>query len=399
MTFSHPLPTPQQTAPSAGDSKLIGLEIIRFLAAFAVLIWHYQHFWYVGDAPQDFIRSEQPLYNLLRLFYEHGVYGVHVFWGISGYIFFWKYRSIIAEHRIGGWKFFVLRFSRLYPLHLITFMLVAGLQFLHRQVDGGDFIFPADNLSVALSHLYMGSQWARGAVQTFNGPIWSVSLEVLVYGVFYLCTWLTRGSHLTSVVLAIVGGVAYQFKIHPVFQCLLLFYLGGLAATFHDMPGLKAIHARMQRFSASRYLPITVIVLMTIPLLVWGGSHKAMIHGYILVCLPFVLHLFGKQIWIPESAVHAVTVAGNITYASYLLHFPMQLIVKLGFEVSGTPIPRDEPLFLACYLIYVALVSILTYRHVEVPLQDWLRARLLKSRVTSGTKARQRRPVLVTPAR
>ena len=277
---------------------------------------------------------------------------------------------------------------------------MAGLQFLHRQVNGGDFIFPSDSLPVALSHLYMGSQWARDAVQTFNGPIWSVSLEVLVYGVFYLFTRLFRGSHLIAVLLAVIGGVAYQFKVHPVFQCILLFYLGGLAATFHDLPGLKAIHTRVQHFPAARYLPILVIALMTLLLLAKDGPPlKAMIHAYILVCLPFLLHLFAKQVRIPDSAADMVTVAGNITYASYLLHFPLQLMVKLGFDLGGTPIPRGEPLFFACYLIYVSLISIVTYRHVEVPLQDWLRARLLKSRVSPDAQESRRRPALVTPAR
>ena len=34
-------------ARGAGN-RLIGLELLRFLAAVAVLIWHYQHFMFIG---------------------------------------------------------------------------------------------------------------------------------------------------------------------------------------------------------------------------------------------------------------------------------------------------------------------------------------------------------------
>src|ERR1700744_1926450 len=90
-------------------NKLLGLEALRFVAAFAVLIWHYQHFSYVADKPVGFVTSELPFYGLLRPFFEAGEYGVWVFWCISGFIFFWKYREPISNSAIGGWTFFVFR--------------------------------------------------------------------------------------------------------------------------------------------------------------------------------------------------------------------------------------------------------------------------------------------------
>lgn len=69
------------------SEKLLGLEVLRFISALAVLVWHYQHFYCVGDRLADFKREEQPLYFLLRPFYEHGYNGVQIFWCISGFIF------------------------------------------------------------------------------------------------------------------------------------------------------------------------------------------------------------------------------------------------------------------------------------------------------------------------
>ena len=96
-------------------NKLLGLEALRFLAALAVVLWHYVHFAYVADQPVDLVREHLPLYGLLRPFYEAGKYGVWVFWCISGFIFFWKYRDAISDRSMRGWTFLVYRLSRLYP--------------------------------------------------------------------------------------------------------------------------------------------------------------------------------------------------------------------------------------------------------------------------------------------
>jgi peptidoglycan/LPS O-acetylase OafA/YrhL len=84
--------------------KLLGLEVIRFISALSVLIWHYQHFFYIEDMPANFIREQQPFYEFLSLFYNYGGSGVQVFWCVSGFIFFWKYREqgreiVVAEYK------------------------------------------------------------------------------------------------------------------------------------------------------------------------------------------------------------------------------------------------------------------------------------------------------------
>src|SRR5687768_1842593 len=74
--------------------KLLGLELLRFASALAVLFFHYRHFAQLaGTAPVA--RTEVPLYSLLWPLYEYGQFGVQIFWGISGYIFFWKYGAAI----------------------------------------------------------------------------------------------------------------------------------------------------------------------------------------------------------------------------------------------------------------------------------------------------------------
>jgi len=61
------------------SDKLLGLEGLRFGAALIILIWHYQHFSFVGTDAYDFAKQEQPFYDLLNIFYTYGWGGFNFF--------------------------------------------------------------------------------------------------------------------------------------------------------------------------------------------------------------------------------------------------------------------------------------------------------------------------------
>lgn len=51
-----------------------------------------------------------------------------LFFCLSGFVFFYLYARVIRDGRMNGDTFALLRFSRLYPLHVATSVLVAALQ-------------------------------------------------------------------------------------------------------------------------------------------------------------------------------------------------------------------------------------------------------------------------------
>src|ERR1700741_2282020 len=117
MGYARPLdlegsaPIARTEPARAVTSKLLGLELLRFLSATAVLFWHYTHFGQMAGMP-PIKPGTQPLHAPFALFYDYGLYGVQVFWGISGYIFFWKYGAAIHAKAVTARDFFWLRFSR-----------------------------------------------------------------------------------------------------------------------------------------------------------------------------------------------------------------------------------------------------------------------------------------------
>ena len=76
-----------------------------------------------------------------------------------------------------------------------------------------------------------------------------------------------------------------------------------------------------------------------------------------------------------------ITLLGNTTYASYLIHFPLQLLLAatLGPHLAER-LALDSPLWLLGYLVIVFGLSVLVYRWIELPAQGWLRTRLMPAR-------------------
>ena len=356
---------------------------MRFLAALAVLVWHYQHFWFVGPAVSpDFVRAEQPLYPLFKLFYEWGVYGVQVFWFISGYIFFWKYLDSIHRGAVGAWPFFVLRFSRLYPLHLLTFLLVAFLQYRYHAATGLFHVYQANDAYHAGLQLFMASNWGWQSGDSFNGPIWSVSLEVLAYLFFFVFARRFGGSLWLVALTIVVAALAYQFKAGQVFQCIFCFFVGGMVALLGNSALAKTY--RKPIFWASLFYIVAAAAAFR--WLQWFDK-KPIVHLYITTAAPLLIHVMASRTWVSGAAARWAATAGNTTYSSYLLHFPLQMVLMLAAAGSGWRIPREEPLFFVGYLAVSLLLGVAAYRAFEMPMQRWLRRLLAPSpvpRIASG---------------
>ncbi len=368
---------PLKPAVAGDTNKLLGLEALRFLTALAILIFHYRHFSFVADNAEGLVAERLPYFGWLHPLYDSGAIGVWVFWCISGFIFFWKYRDPIADRAIGGWKFFTLRFSRLYPLHLVTLLTVGLLQSLYFAANGNFFVYKNNDLPHFLTQLFMASEWGITRGESFDGPIWSVSVEVLVYLLFFLMLGATRSWLLN---LAIVAACIVADRTNTsghLANCLGFFYIGGLAAI-----------AR-RRLDASRLQiviePCAWLIAAVVPFMIAQMS-RGQFNQYdfplLLAYTPVLLFGLSREITLPAPVQKAIEAAGNMTYSSYLLHFPIQLVIVLGFAAAGRTVPLYDASLFGVYLATVLLLSYLVYRYFEAPAQTFLRA-AMRGKTTS----------------
>ena len=155
---------PPQTAPAppaaAGTgSRLAWLDVLRGLAALAVVFNHFGYF--VPSAVKG------PVYQWIN----PGDYGVFVFFLISGYIV-----PASLERKGSVRTFWVSRLFRLYPLYLLAVAIAVALYTVH---VGGLRGEGADPETSILSQMLMMSNVLAG--QNLPNVVWSLSYEMIFY--------------------------------------------------------------------------------------------------------------------------------------------------------------------------------------------------------------------------
>jgi peptidoglycan/LPS O-acetylase OafA/YrhL len=73
-----------------------------------------------------------------------------------------------------------------------------------------------------------------------------------------------------------------------------------------------------------------------------------------------------------------ISMLGNLTYSSYLLHFPIQLGIALLFSYLGWPIPYNQPTFLIAFFSITLFSAWIFYGKFEMTWQHFLRSRLTR---------------------
>lgn len=359
------------TSADTSAHSLLGLEVLRFVCAVSVLIWHYQHFYVQGSELVGFDAKAQPLYNWLKPFYEAGWLGVQAFWALSGFIFFWKYAQPVSQGLVSARRFAVLRFTRLYPLHLLTLLVVCALIPWYRHLHGVDYVYRYNDAWHFMLQLFMASDWPGRSEWSFNGPIWSISIEVLVYALFFALSRLGLTRWWQALGLILASGAVYGLKLtpHPIVLCVFFFYLGALT---------QLGHAALQRQSRARQNTALGLCLLVMALgiaLLCTGLLRPMF--FVAMVTPAGLLVLLDRVRTRSTTLqHAINALGNTTYASYLLHFPLQLLLACISGAWSVQLPVNQPWWLLAWLVAVFGLASLVYRTVEMPAQAWLRQRL-----------------------
>lgn len=370
---------------SIWPKHLYALDISRGIASLSVVLWHWQHFAYQGSAlAPNFTRDSQPLYNFLRLFYEKGHIGVYYFFLLSGFIFFWHYKEAISTKKVGAWEFALHRFSRLYPLHALTLVGVALMQFFYTRATSHAFVYPFNDLYHFILHLLFASDWGLQNGYSFNAPVWSVSIEILLYLQFFLVAVFLRSGAIFCLLTSIIASALSILFKHPLFGGMAMFFLGGFI--FYSIPFIvkqKSLFTKaLLALTSAAWIGVFVnFYLYEISsIFTQFGSIGKMISmaftSYFLLPLT-VISLILVELRFGAFA-RKLSWIGDITYSSYLLHFPLQLLFALAAYngLINNLFFKQSAYFLLFFSILLP-VAYLTFIYFERPAQSYLRSKLL----------------------
>ncbi|MEV5413837.1 acyltransferase [Thermopolyspora sp. NPDC052614] len=362
--------------------------------------------------------------SLRPTWFNPGMYGVLVFFLVSGYII-----PASLEQRGDVRTFWVSRVFRLYPLYLlvVAVVLVAAIWVPIRAEVARD-------VGSVASHLTMLVDVVNGAgvVDT----IWTLSYEMVFY--LLVTALFTAGLHRRSGPVAVAFGLVAVGTGLVVTAPLLSGAPVAVISAVVFAAGLTCLLTGRWRAPAAYALGLMALTLLLGSRVVWLGAAilAVMFAGTAIyrwergagplwpvaavAALVAVAPVWAPQagwwwvrpdVWLPTIALAAATFAGAmalrrrrvprplvwlglISYSLYLLHHPMlRWLVAIVGDVRALP-PAAQLALAAGYLAVVLAVSRLTYGFVELPMQR-LGRRLNRLPAQRGGKVEPgvRRPV------
>ena len=372
------------------------LTSIRFLAAFWVALYHYK-------------KEIVPLlpiswHPIATVFLELGACGVSLFFVLSGFILTYTYwdRDITTP---GGLKsFFIHRFARIYPMYLVSILLVVPILFV--LPDAGQVEYTRNHpWLVGLSHLTLTHNWFIEPIQAFNAPTWSVGCEVGFYLAFPFL--LPRIIGLTAHKAA--RGIVFVFALSAVFPLLYSRSAFAIGAALLGLPYAsefdKHLSLSIQMWSLFRIGEFIIGMLIGVLVLrvtrwsdrrrrvvAWGAaaglalfalSTALPIQRYVIVIhqvapVPFfaavillaVLAGGERPRWL---AAPWLILLGEASYSFYLIHIPVKHGLRIALARFGVEMTGAFGIVLS--LLITGGASILALRLIEAPARRFIVAR------------------------
>jgi peptidoglycan/LPS O-acetylase OafA/YrhL len=353
------------------NGRYSALDGIRGIAALIIaFIWHYQHF-----SPEIY-----PFSKILYWPYHFGWAMVDLFFILSGFIFFNIYREKISDGKLSIKEFAVLRFSRLYPLHWLALIIIFVTQIFRKLLNFPSFLstYRQDMGFFLLNIPMLQNGWLTTKF-SYNGPSWSVSIEIMMYLLFFAVFYHSRFTKkyvvycLLLVYLGLIitrSGQDTAFFNGQVSRGLMGFFIGCITGEINNFCNKNKKYGLIFTVLCS----IAVVFLIVFPVIYGYRILKNWLLVYTFTFFPaFVFLVIKIKILSWFFSINLLVYLGKLSYSIYLLHYPVQLIIKTLDEYFGLNINYSSKIFFLVFIGSTITVSHFTHYYFEKPIQNYIR--------------------------
>lgn len=388
--------------------RFIGqLTGVRFVAAFWVLLYHYQ-----GALATAGILVPV-LHEVLRV----GRLGVDLFFALSGFILTHTYLTKMGPKVT--WPatrhFWWLRLARIYPVHFVM-LNVAGLAAIAQIKLGQSVAGSRDWLNAKdyLKQVLLLQEWGPSPNRGWNYPAWSLSMEWLAYLLFPLLVLALFRFHqkLSSGVIALLWcvvmvpllwyGISYYGDPYYIsgwgstIRILTEFTAGGLTYLFVSRQWdatPQGVRPRVERLATTLSVAVPVVIVVFAVVMGHIGSLQWTVSDlpdtpnaadlppkYHLVVVPLLILWIGALALTRRGpskylSTDRLILGGFISFSLYMTHTVWYGLWRAGMKVvhiTGGPLYLIGVIGLILGAIVIAW---LMWKFVEEPAREWMRRR------------------------
>ncbi|MEV7009073.1 acyltransferase [Streptosporangium sp. NPDC051022] len=359
-----------------GNGRLAELDLLRFVAAMAVVSFHYliafASVW--GERPAKLFPAVAPLSSL-------GILGVELFFMISGFVILMS----IWGRSLGA--FALSRLVRLYPAYWVSVAAVAAVYGL----TAATALDPKLSLRDYLVNLTM-FQRAAGVTDA-NGVYWSLWAELRFYllisilvivGVTFARCLVFMGVWLLAAVAAGVLGLAenewVQLIVMPKYAP---YFVAGMAFYLMTRFGPKVVLWCVAGISGG--LAVDAALARVAGRIEAAGREAMPAADWAVVATVACFYVLMAMValgWLSRLRWRGLVVLGALTYPLYLFHTPVAVVL--------VPALRDAlpPWLTALVTVLVTMaLSYVVHRVAERPVQEFVKARRRRRAAAAGPPA------------
>ncbi|QKG25838.1 acyltransferase family protein [Actinomadura verrucosospora] len=335
--------------------RLRELDLLRFLAAAAVVLYHFTGFGGAGPWPEH----AREVFPALGAVTRYGYLGVDLFFVISGFVILMS-----AWGRSPG-EFGVSRLVRLMPAYWASVLLGVVVYAVFRKGHGvPGLVVP--NLTMLQGGL---------GVQNVDAVYWTLWVEMHFYVLAAVLAWIgiTYRSCLVFMAVWLFGGVFADEAGSRFLQIMLVptwspYFIAGMA--------LFLIHRFGPTLLLWGYVAVSYLLALH-----WGGwradgafkgsAHLPVAAAVTGIFVVMILVATGRLRWVRWRGL---TVLGALTYPLYLVHSQLALPL-LDALYPGV----NRWVALAAVIAASLALAYAVHRLVERPGAAWMRAKLMAS--------------------
>ena len=334
------------------SNRLYNLDYLRGLAAFSIMIYHYSA-WGIHHFLAD------------TLLGRIGIYGVSIFYVLSGLTLYYVYFKTIKICRNDIYIFFKKRIFRIFPLLWLT-TIIAIL--LSRKVP--DF----SDLFLNLTGLFGFISWET----YFSAGVWSIGNELVFYVFFPFFIFFLRKSKYLIIILSLIIFCFYlYFAFVKLDSDLTLVsqwrdYINPLNQVFLFLGGFLIGHLARSVNVKSRHviflLCISTLIFVFYPVqgdkihLVTGVNRLVFTFCCFLICFCF----YKLQFKLPDTLHKNLIFLGEASYSVYLLHPIVWNVIGVPYTLFNDHVFKIS-IFSRIFMsvVITLIISYLTYQFFE----------------------------------
>lgn len=335
-----------------GTDHFIGVQFLRFFAAFVVLVFHAS--FYLSSRIDASVAT-----------WNAGAQGVEIFFVISGFVMALATRPLRLQ--ADGFRYFVLsRIIRIVPLYWTVNLAKFSLMFVAPALIYAE----PDIRHLVLSMLFVPHTGPSGAIEAFHGVGWTLNFEMYFYAIFAAALLLRARVAFVCAALVLTAALSLlpgqRDFLSPDSWPALTWLFNSIVLNFTWGIVIAHVVSREREISDA----VSAVLLATGTVIFFAYPQLELLelqYAFIVAGVVFLENRIGRHV--PAVFVFG----GNASYSLYLVHPMAAIAVAMLLAAFSVTSPV---LCMSAMIIASLVVAACVYHYFELPVTRYLRRRV-----------------------